>query len=100
MMTIADTATDIAETAGDDRWNGPNHEHRSARLASRRDESGVSIHLVDAEYETGAVVRQCTVPVLTSDSVDDLKARVRARERELVVETLGQIASGEIRLLT
>jgi phosphoribosylglycinamide formyltransferase-1 len=61
-------------------------------------ESGVSIHLVDADYDTGTVVRQCRVPVLRGDSVDDLKARVRAREKELVVETLGQIAKGEIRL--
>jgi phosphoribosylglycinamide formyltransferase-1 len=61
-------------------------------------ESGVSIHLVDAEYDAGAVVRQCRVPVLRGDSLDDLKARVRAREKELVVETLAQIASGEIRL--
>jgi phosphoribosylglycinamide formyltransferase-1 len=62
-------------------------------------ESGVSIHLVDADYDTGAVVRQCRVPVLRGDSLDDLKARVRAREKELVVETLGQIAKGEIRLV-
>ena len=60
--------------------------------------SGVSIHLVDAEYDTGAVVRQCTVPVLPGDSLDDLKARVRAREKDLVVETLAQIAQGQIRL--
>src|SRR4029453_2801536 len=42
-------------------------------------ESGVSIHLVDREYDTGPIVRQCKVPVLRDDSVDDLKARVRAR---------------------
>jgi phosphoribosylglycinamide formyltransferase-1 len=62
-------------------------------------ESGISIHLVDADYDTGTVVRQCRVPVLPGDSLDDLKARVRARERQFVVETLGQIARGEIRLI-
>jgi phosphoribosylglycinamide formyltransferase-1 len=69
-----------------------------AVLKSGETESGVSIHLVDAEYDTGAIVRQCKVPVLRGDSLDVLKARVQAREKELVVETLGQIATGEIRL--
>jgi folate-dependent phosphoribosylglycinamide formyltransferase PurN len=39
------------------------------------------------------------VPVFRGDSLDDLKARVRAREKELVVETRGQNAKGEIRLV-
>jgi len=69
-----------------------------AVLAAGEVESGISIHLVEADYDTGAIVGQCRVPVLPGDSVDDLKARVRAREKEFVVETLGQIATGAIRL--
>jgi phosphoribosylglycinamide formyltransferase-1 len=69
-----------------------------AVLEAGETESGVSIHLVDLEYDTGSIVRQCTVPVLREDSVDDLKTRVRAREKEFVVETLAAIAAGEIRL--
>jgi phosphoribosylglycinamide formyltransferase-1 len=69
-----------------------------AVLAAGVTESGISIHLVDADYDTGSVVRQCKVPVLPGDSLDDLKTRVRAREKEFVVETIGQIATGEIRL--
>ena len=71
-----------------------------AVLQAGEAESGVSIHLVDADYDTGAIVRQCRVPVLRSDSLDALKARVRAREKEFVVDTLGQIAKGDIRLAT
>jgi phosphoribosylglycinamide formyltransferase-1 len=70
-----------------------------AVLEAGETESGISIHLVDADYDAGAIVRQCRVPVLPGDSLDDLKARVRARERQFVVETLGQIARGEIRLV-
>ena len=69
-----------------------------AVLEAGEAESGVSIHLVDREYDTGPIVRQCRVPVLRNDSVDDLKARVRAREKEFVVETLAAIAIGDIRL--
>src|SRR5688500_14648616 len=69
-----------------------------AVLEAGEAESGVSIHLVEAEYDTGAIVRQCRVPVLQSDSLADLKARVQAREKEFVVETLARIANGDIRL--
>ena len=69
-----------------------------AVLEAGETESGVSIHLVDPEYDTGPIVRQCTVPVLPGDSLDDLKARARAREKEFVVETLAAIAKGHITL--
>jgi phosphoribosylglycinamide formyltransferase 1 len=70
-----------------------------AVLEAGATESGVSIHLVDADYDTGATVRQCKVPVFRDDSLDDLKARVRAREKEFVVETLAEIANGKLRLV-
>ena len=69
-----------------------------AVLEANEAESGVSLHLVDPEYDTGPVVRQCTVDILPHDSVETLKARVRAREKEFVVESLAQIARGELTL--
>jgi phosphoribosylglycinamide formyltransferase-1 len=69
-----------------------------AVLEAGETESGVSIHLVHPEYDTGPIVRQCTVPVFPGDSLDDLKARARAREKEFVVETLSAIAKGHITL--
>ena len=46
--------------------------------------------------DTGAVVRQERIPVLPGDTVESLKARVQACEREAVVKTLAAIASGEL----
>lgn len=63
-----------------------------AVLAAGDAETGASVHLVDAEYDTGPVVAQCRVPVLPGDSVADLAARVQAEERELVVDTLAAMA--------
>ena len=67
-----------------------------AVLAAGESESGVSVHLVDAEYDNGAVVRQERVAVLPGDTVESLKARVQTCEREAVVQTLAAIASGEL----
>jgi phosphoribosylglycinamide formyltransferase-1 len=61
-------------------------------------ESGVSVHLVDPEYDAGPVVSQRKLPVLPEDSLETLKARTRSVEKELVVETLAQIAHGRIAL--
>ena len=48
-----------------------------AVLAAGASESGASVHLVDAEYDTGAVVRQERVHVFPEDTVESLKARCK-----------------------
>lgn len=67
-----------------------------AVIAAGEQQSGVTVHLVDAEYDTGPIVAQCAVPVLQGDTPETLAARVQARERELVVETLARIIAGEL----
>ena len=59
-----------------------------AVLDAGESESGVSVHLVDETYDTGRVIRQVRVPVEANDCVESLKARVRAREGKVVVQTL------------
>jgi len=67
-----------------------------AVLASGETESGASVHLVDAEYDTGPVVVQERVRVFPGDTVASLKARVQTCEREAVVKTLAALARGEL----
>jgi len=67
-----------------------------AVLAAGESETGVSVHLVDAEYDTGPVLAQCRVPMLPDDSVETLAARVQAKERELLVQTLAEIAASPL----
>jgi phosphoribosylglycinamide formyltransferase 1 len=73
------------------------HVHESV-LASGDTETGVSVHLVDAEYDQGPVIAQCRVSVLNGDTPATLQARVLAREHEFLVETLNMIVAGSIRL--
>jgi phosphoribosylglycinamide formyltransferase 1 len=61
-------------------------------------ESGSSVHLVDAEYDTGRVLAQAQVPVVSGDTPESLAARVQERERRLVVTVLNQVAKGELLL--
>jgi phosphoribosylglycinamide formyltransferase-1 len=73
------------------------HVHRAV-LASGDRESGASVHLVDEEYDRGPVVLRGTVPVLPSDTVDSLSARVLSLEHKLYAEALRLIAEGKISL--
>jgi phosphoribosylglycinamide formyltransferase-1 len=69
-----------------------------AVLAAGERETGVTIHLVDAEYDHGPALAQARVPVMPGDSPETLQARVLAVEHCLYVETLQRIAAGEIDL--
>jgi phosphoribosylglycinamide formyltransferase-1 len=69
-----------------------------AVLAAKEPETGVTIHLVDDEYDHGPVVAQATLPVAPDDTPETLAARVQAREQTLYPETLKRIFAGEIDL--
>ena len=69
-----------------------------AVLAAGEHETGVTIHIVDEEYDHGPIVAQCRVPVRPDDTPATLAARVLAREHTFLVETLEGIVSGTLRL--
>lgn len=69
-----------------------------AVLAAGEKVTGVTIHLVNANYDEGRILAQCEVPVQSDDTAETLSARVLAREHGFLVETLREIASGRIRL--
>ncbi|MES1186165.1 MAG: phosphoribosylglycinamide formyltransferase [Myxococcales bacterium] len=73
------------------------HVHEAV-LRAGETESGPSVHLVDAEYDTGRVLAQAQVPVEADDTAETLSQRVQAAERRLVVAVLGQIAQGRFAL--
>lgn len=74
------------------------HHVHEAVIAAGDAESGVTVHLVDGDYDTGPIVSQARVPVVEGDSPDDLAARVLKREHTFFAETLGRIVSGAIDL--
>jgi phosphoribosylglycinamide formyltransferase 1 len=69
-----------------------------AVIAAGDTESGVTIHVVNEEYDKGAILAQQTVPVKKNDSAESLAERVLAVEHSLYTETISKIVSGEISL--
>lgn len=61
-------------------------------------ETGVTIHLVDGEYDHGRVLAQKRLPVEAGESVADIENKVKAAEPEFYIETLQKILSGDISL--
>ncbi|AKB52682.1 Phosphoribosylglycinamide formyltransferase [Methanosarcina barkeri str. Wiesmoor] len=60
--------------------------------------TGVTIHLVEEEYDTGKIIRQCEIEVLEGDTIDTLSKRVLEKENSFYVDTLKLISKGVIEL--
>lgn len=56
--------------------------------------TGCTVHFVRTEMDTGPIVAQAAVPVLSGDTPDTLAARVLAAEHKLYPHALALVASG------
>lgn len=71
------------------------HVHQAV-FDNKETETGITIHLVDSEYDRGRILAQKRLPV--SGNVDDIENMVKAAEPNFYIETLSKILSGEISL--
>ncbi|MBI4913511.1 MAG: phosphoribosylglycinamide formyltransferase [Acidobacteria bacterium] len=73
------------------RFGGPGmygmNVHRAV-LDAGEAESGATVHLVDDEYDHGAILAQLKVPVLQGDTPEELQKRVYSAEMELYPRAL------------
>lgn len=60
--------------------------------------TGVTIHLVNEEYDQGRIIAQAEVPVAPSDTPESLAERVLEKEHEFLPEVLSKVAKGEMSL--
>ena len=70
----------------------------TAVIEAKEMETGVTIHRVSAEYDSGEIVAQTKVPVLVNDTPEVLAARVLEKEHEFLVEVIVDIVEGKITL--
>ncbi|GKV14946.1 hypothetical protein SLEP1_g25743 [Rubroshorea leprosula] len=67
-----------------------------AVIASGARYSGPTIHFVDEHYDTGRILAQRVVPVLASDTAEDLAARVLKEEHQLYIEVTAALCEERI----
>jgi len=60
--------------------------------------SGVTIHVVDEQYDHGPVVLQEPVPVYPDDTPESLARRIHPVEHRLYPHALQRFAAGEVRI--
>jgi phosphoribosylglycinamide formyltransferase-1 len=73
------------------------HAVRDA-LADGANVTGATIHVVDEGVDTGPVIRAREVAVHPDDSESSLHERIKVEERQLIVETVADIARERIDL--
>ena len=73
------------------------HAVRDA-LAAGVTETGCTVHVVDAGVDTGPVIAQETVPVLSDDNEAVLHERIKVVERRLLVDVVRNFAQGKVAL--
>jgi phosphoribosylglycinamide formyltransferase 1 len=66
-------------------------------LAAGESETGVTVHFLDEGVDTGPIVAQERVPIVPGDTVEMLRARIRAVEHRLLPETARRWLAGGIR---
>jgi phosphoribosylglycinamide formyltransferase-1 len=64
-----------------------------AVLEAGESETGVSVHFVEGDYDTGRLIAQSRVPVEPTDTVATLEDRVKRAERMLLIDTLARFAT-------
>lgn len=72
------------------------HVHQAVVEAKER-ESGITIHLVDENYDQGSIVFQAKCPVLPNDSADDVASKVHELEYQFYPEVIAQQLSREFK---
>ena len=60
--------------------------------------TGCTVHVVDAGIDTGPIIAQRAIEVAADDDEASLHERIKAEERVLLVDVVGQVARGTLAL--
>jgi phosphoribosylglycinamide formyltransferase-1 len=66
------------------------HVHRAV-IDSKEKESGITIHLVNEEYDKGKILAQFSVPIETYETVDSLREKIKKLEHIHLPEVLQNV---------
>ncbi|MDQ6422538.1 phosphoribosylglycinamide formyltransferase [Paenibacillus sp. LHD-117] len=60
--------------------------------------TGVTVHYVDGGLDSGPIIAQAVVPILSNEPIESLSERIQVVERELLPEVIQHIALGQVTL--
>ena len=69
-----------------------------AVLQAKKKETGVTIHIVNKNYDEGPLLAQKKIPIQKGETALELEKRVKKIEKEFYFETLLKIIKGDIAL--
>jgi phosphoribosylglycinamide formyltransferase-1 len=75
------------------------HHVHEAVIARGVKFTGVTVHLVDEEYDTGPIVLQTVVPVDEDDTPDTIAAKVLVEEHKTYTDAIALFAAGRLRVV-
>lgn len=75
------------------------HHVHEAVIARGVKFTGVTVHLVDEEYDTGPIILQSIVPVDSDDTPDSVAAKVLVQEHKCYTDAIALFAQGRLRVL-
>jgi len=84
----------LPKFGGQDMYGRRVHE---AVIAADEKTSGVTVHLVDKEYDTGPIVIQKSISLAPDKTVETLEERVKALEADAYVEAILELSKARLR---
>ena len=60
--------------------------------------SGVTVHLVNSEYDKGEILSQQTIPISENETPESLAEKAHRVEHHLIIETIKEIIKKKNRL--
>ncbi|MCE5198834.1 MAG: phosphoribosylglycinamide formyltransferase [Armatimonadota bacterium] len=75
------------------------HHVHEAVIARGVKFTGVTVHLVDEDYDTGPIILQSIVPVEEDDTPDTVAARVLKHEHQTYTDAVALFAEGRLRVV-
>jgi len=70
------------------------HVHEAVKL-NNEEETGITIHYVNENYDEGAIIKQAKVAVAPSDSPSGIAEKVHQLEYEYFPKVIEQVLMGE-----
>lgn len=75
------------------------HHVHEAVIARGVKVTGVTVHFVDEDYDTGPIILQTVVPVLDDDTPETLAARVLPHEHKTYTDAVALYAEGRLEIV-